>query len=194
MLKNPIRLSATLLGMALVAFTSCEDQDFTDVNNDATRVEVNTISAEMAKVRDYVPDYAVMAHRGSTFWAPEETESAWRWAREMGADYLESDLQCTKDGVILANHDDNLKRTTNIENVYSELVPATRKAFYMRHGMSEEEAENWLPLIRQVSVPIMRCLICTKNYWLWMPAVGSMRQVLSKPASHLPKTSICFRP
>ena len=68
MLKNPIRLSATLLGMALVAFTSCEDQDFTDVNNDATRVEVNTISAEMAKVRDYVPDYAVMAHRGSTFW------------------------------------------------------------------------------------------------------------------------------
>lgn len=63
MLKNPIKLSATLLGMALVAFTSCEDQDFTDVNNDATRVEVNTISAEMAKVRDYVPDYAVMAHR-----------------------------------------------------------------------------------------------------------------------------------
>lgn len=67
MLKNPIKLSATLLGMALVAFTSCEDQDFTDVNNDATRVEVNTISPEMAKVRDYVPDYAVMAHRGSTF-------------------------------------------------------------------------------------------------------------------------------
>ena len=82
MSKNPIKLSATLLGMALVAFTSCEDQDFTDVNNDATRVEVNTISAEMAKVRDYVPPYAVMAHRGSTFWAPEETESAWRWARE----------------------------------------------------------------------------------------------------------------
>lgn len=40
MSKNPIKLSATLLGMALVAFTSCEDQDFTDVNNDATRVEV----------------------------------------------------------------------------------------------------------------------------------------------------------
>lgn len=85
MSKNPIKLSATLLGMALVAFTSCEDQDFTDVNNDATRVEVNTISAEMAKVRDYVPPYAVMAHRGSTFWAPEETESAWaghaKWVR-----------------------------------------------------------------------------------------------------------------
>jgi len=128
MSKNPIKLSATLLGMALVTFTSCEDQDFTDVNNDATRVEVNTISAEMAKVRDYVPPYAVMAHRGSTFWAPEETESAWRWAREMGADYLESDLQCTKDGVILANHDDNLKRTTNIENVYSWFRQPVRRS------------------------------------------------------------------
>ena len=80
MLKNPIRLSATLLGMALVAFTSCEDQDFTDVNNDATRVEVNTISAEMAKVRDYVPDYAVMAHRGSTFWNQHGAGHA-KWVR-----------------------------------------------------------------------------------------------------------------
>lgn len=142
MLKNPIKLSAALLGVALMTFTSCEDQDFTDVNNDATRVEVNTISAEMAKVRDYVPAYAVMAHRGSTFWTPEETEAAWRWAREMGADYLESDLQCSKDGVILANHDDNLKRTTNIENLYGELVPSTRKQFYMNHGMSEAKAEE----------------------------------------------------
>lgn len=180
MLKNPIKLSATLLGMALVAFTSCEDQDFTDVNNDATRVEVNTISPEMAKVRDYVPDYAVMAHRGSTFWAPEETESAWRWAREMGVDYLESDLQCTKDGVILANHDDNLKRTTNIENVYSELVPATRKAFYMRHGVSEADAEKLVAADKASFRPYYAIPICTKNYWRLMPVVGSTKQVLNK--------------
>ena len=185
MLKNPIKLSATLLGMALVAFTSCEDQDFTDVNNDATRVEVNTISAEMAKVRDYVPDYAVMAHRGSTFWAPEETESAWRWAREMGADYLESDLQCTKDGVILANHDDNLKRTTNIENVYSELVPATRKAFYMRHGM-RQKLKSLLQPIKPVFVLTMQCPICMRNYLLLMPVVGLTKQALNRLVSLFP--------
>ena len=141
MLKNLFRLGITC-SVAVVALSSCENQDFTSTNVDTKRVEVNTISPEMAKVRDYVPKYAVMAHRGSTFWAPEETESAWRWAREMGVDYLESDLQCTKDGVILANHDDNLKRTTNIENVYGELVPEGRKAFYMRHGMTEAQAEE----------------------------------------------------
>ena len=129
---------------AATTLTSCENQDLTDVNEDATRVEVGYLSPEMQKVRDYVPPMAVMAHRGSTFWAPEETESAWRWAREMGADYLESDLQCSKDGVVLANHDDNLKRTTNIENLYGEDVPRDRKEFYMSPkggGMTEEEAD-----------------------------------------------------
>lgn len=129
---------------AATTLTSCENQDLTDVNENATRVEVGFLSPEMQKVRDYVPPMAVMAHRGSTFWAPEETEAAWRWARVMGADYLESDLQCSKDGVVLANHDDNLKRTTNIENLYGEDVPRDRINFYMSAqggGMTKEEAE-----------------------------------------------------
>ena len=118
-------------GSMLLTLPACSDeQQFTNNNTDAKRIEVQHITPEMAKVRDYVPLYAVVAHRGSTFWAPEETEAAWRWAREMGADYLESDMQATKDGVILANHDENLKRTTNIANVYSEYVPASRKDFY----------------------------------------------------------------
>ena len=99
---------------------------------------------QQADVNSYVPDHAVMAHRGSTYWAPEETESAWRWAREMGADYLESDLQCTKDGVILANHDVNLTRTTNIEEVFGPGVPASRRDFYISLGFSPEDADEQL--------------------------------------------------
>ena len=121
-----------LLGVAAVSvLSSCSDeQEFTNENTDAKRIAVQQISPEMAKVRDYVPLYACMAHRGSTYWAPEETEAAWRWARNMGADYLESDLQATKDGVVLANHDENLKRTTNIEDIFSDEVPTVRKDFY----------------------------------------------------------------
>lgn len=95
-------------------------------------------------INSYVPKYAVMAHRGSTYWAPEETESAWRWAREMGADYLESDLQCTRDGVILANHDENLNRTTDIEAVFGDGIPATRRDFYLSLGFGEEDADAQL--------------------------------------------------
>ena len=86
-------------GSMLLTLPACSDeQQFTDNNTDAKRIEVQHITPEMAKVRDYVPLYAVVAHRGSTFWAPEETEAAWRWAREMGADYLESDMQATNPG------------------------------------------------------------------------------------------------
>lgn len=101
---------------------------------------VQTISEELAEVRDYVPLYAVIAHRGSTYWAPEETESAWRWAREIGADYLESDLQCSKDGIIIANHDDNLKRTTNIEEIFGSNIPSSRIQFYEGLGFSHDDA------------------------------------------------------
>ena len=108
MFKNFFRVGC--IGLMLTSLASCEDvQQFTNENTDARRIEVSQLSAEMAKVRDYVPLYAVVAHRGSTFWTPEETEASWRWAREMGADYLESDMQATKDGIVLANHDENLK-------------------------------------------------------------------------------------
>ena len=105
---------------------------------------VTACAQQAPDVNSYVPSHAVMAHRGSTYWAPEETESAWRWAREMGADYLESDLQCTKDGVILANHDVNLTRTTNIEEVFGPGVPASRRDFYISLGFSPEDADEQL--------------------------------------------------
>ena len=56
----------------------------------------------------------IIAHRGTTHWAPEETEAAMRWARNSGADYLEFDLQRTKDGYLIALHDATLLRTTDV--------------------------------------------------------------------------------
>lgn len=117
--------------MAALALSSCSDeQQFTNYNAQAKKIDVQVLNDQLAKVRDYVPLYCVIAHRGSTYWTPEETEASWRWARDMGADYLEADLQATKDGVVLSLHDDNLKRTTNIQSVFSDQVPAIRKAFY----------------------------------------------------------------
>ncbi len=130
------------LGIVALAFASCSDQKLgSDESVDVTMIEVKHLSPEMQKVRDYVPRFATIAHRGTTFWAPEETESSFRWAREIGADYLEADLQVTKDGVILALHDDDLRRTSNIEVYYGERVPETRKQYYMDLGYSEAEAQ-----------------------------------------------------
>ncbi len=130
-LMNRIFLTALTAATLLLAhaLTSCTSEEHYS-DTDALHTDVAVITADMAKVRDYVPLYAVVAHRGSTYWAPEETEAAWRWAREMGADYLESDLQSSKDGVVLANHDESLQRTTDIDQVYGDSLPATRADFY----------------------------------------------------------------
>ena len=149
---------ALTCGVAL-SFMSCENQEFNDTYADAARVHVDTLSTEMQKVRDYVPDLAVVAHRGTTYWAPEETEAAFRWARHMGADYLEADLQVSKDGVILALHDTDLKRTTNIEDVFGERFPEQERRHYYKNilGYDEAKTEKLLARDREAFVPNYPC-------------------------------------
>lgn len=53
----------------------------------------------------------VIAHRGASAYAPEHTFAAWDLAVEMGADYLEQDLQMTADGELVVFHDEELDRT-----------------------------------------------------------------------------------
>ncbi len=56
-------------------------------------------------------DAAVIAHRGASGHAPEHTWPAYELAMEMGADFLEPDLQMTRDGHLIAFHDPTLDRT-----------------------------------------------------------------------------------
>lgn len=57
------------------------------------------------------PEVAVIAHRGASGWAPEHTWPAFELAVEMGADFLEPDLQVTRDGHLIVFHDATLDRT-----------------------------------------------------------------------------------
>ena len=67
-----------------------------------------------------IPHPAVIAHRGASFDAPESTAAAYKLARDLGADYLELDLQRSKDGVLFALHDNNLQRTTDVASKFPE--------------------------------------------------------------------------
>ena len=84
------------------------------------KMERKTISKKAIEVRNNIKKDIVIAHRGSTYWTPEETEPAFRWARNIGADYLELDVQLTKDGYLVAFHDNDLLRTTNVLEVFPE--------------------------------------------------------------------------
>ncbi|MEU7643871.1 glycerophosphodiester phosphodiesterase family protein [Streptomyces huasconensis] len=65
----------------------------------------------------------VVAHRGASAYAPENTLAAIDKARDMGFRWVENDVQRTKDGELVIMHDDNLKRTTNVEEVFPGRSP-----------------------------------------------------------------------
>lgn len=54
-----------------------------------------------------------IAHRGASGYAPENTMAAFRRAVELGARFIETDLQITRDAQVIALHDFTLDRTTN---------------------------------------------------------------------------------
>jgi glycerophosphoryl diester phosphodiesterase len=62
----------------------------------------------------------VIAHRGASAYAPENTVPAFTLAAEQGADFVEFDLQLTKDRQIVCLHDNSLERTTDVEEVFPD--------------------------------------------------------------------------
>ncbi|WP_421383976.1 glycerophosphodiester phosphodiesterase [Bacillus salacetis] len=72
---------------------------------------LNGISESFAS--DSADNTMIVAHRGASALAPENTISAFDMAVSLGADYIEVDVQMTKDGKIVAMHDVTVDRTTN---------------------------------------------------------------------------------
>ncbi|MFE5024128.1 glycerophosphodiester phosphodiesterase [Streptomyces sp. NPDC056656] len=72
---------------------------------------------------------AVVAHRGASGYAPENTLKAIDKADRLGFDWVENDVQRTKDGRLVVIHDTNLARTTNVEQVFPGRAPYNVRDF-----------------------------------------------------------------
>jgi glycerophosphoryl diester phosphodiesterase len=56
----------------------------------------------------------VIGHRGASGYRPEHTLESYRLAIAMGADYVEPDLVSTRDGVLVARHENEISGTTDV--------------------------------------------------------------------------------
>ncbi|MFO0851618.1 MAG: glycerophosphodiester phosphodiesterase family protein [Gemmataceae bacterium] len=73
--------------------------------------------------RPVLPPYTrptLIAHRGASADAPEHTLAGYKLALTHGADFVEPDLQLTKDGVLVCLHDTTLERTTDVRRVFPD--------------------------------------------------------------------------
>jgi glycerophosphoryl diester phosphodiesterase len=71
----------------------------------------------------------VVAHRGASTVAPENTMEAYRLAVEQGADAIELDVHLTTDGQLAVIHDDTLERTTDGSGAIAALTMDQIRAF-----------------------------------------------------------------
>jgi glycerophosphoryl diester phosphodiesterase len=84
----------------------------------------------------------VVAHRGASAYAPENTLAAIDKAHDMGFRWVENDVQRTKDGELVIMHDDNLKRTTNVEQVFPDRSP-WKVADFTAAEIAKLDAGSW---------------------------------------------------
>ena len=77
---------------------------------------VQIVAVLLLNVSTYAEETMIVAHRGASLDAPENTMPAFELAWKQGADAIEGDFHLTKDGHIACIHDDNTKRvsSTNI--------------------------------------------------------------------------------
>lgn len=64
----------------------------------------------------------IIAHRGASKYAPENTMAAFKIAYDDGADAIETDVHLTKDFVPIIMHDEDVKRTTNGKGLIKDLT------------------------------------------------------------------------
>lgn len=62
----------------------------------------------------------VVGHRGACAYAPENTLESYRLAMKQGAEFVEQDLQITRDGVLVCCHDLGLNRVSNVAEVFPD--------------------------------------------------------------------------
>jgi glycerophosphoryl diester phosphodiesterase len=56
----------------------------------------------------------IIGHRGACGYRPEHTLASYQLAIDMGADYIEPDLVMTKDGILMARHENEISGTTDV--------------------------------------------------------------------------------
>jgi glycerophosphoryl diester phosphodiesterase len=107
LLDAPARRAAHVIGAAAIA----------------TGLTAAPVSADTIERTEHVADrhrhhttqpITIFAHRGASGYRPEHTLAAYELAIKLGADYIEPDLVSTKDGVLVARHENEISGTTDV--------------------------------------------------------------------------------
>lgn len=96
------------------------------------------------------PRPLILAHRGASAYAPENTLSAFELALEQGAHGVELDVKLSADSKIVVIHDATLDRTTNGQGRVSQLTLAALREVDAGSFFSEKFTGEKIPTLEEV--------------------------------------------
>lgn len=96
-------LKQTVASLCLIGLVGCNNDDNASSNSNQPQYQL--------------PQILVVGHRGASALRPEHTLEAYQKAIDDGADFIEPDLVSTKDGVLIARHENEISGTTNVASL-----------------------------------------------------------------------------
>ena len=91
-----------------------------------------------------------IAHRGASGYAPENTFAAFRRAIALGAGFIETDLQLSRDARLVAIHDATVNRTTNGQGAVHDMTLAELRRLDAGSWFGSEFTGERIPTIEEI--------------------------------------------
>jgi glycerophosphoryl diester phosphodiesterase len=143
------------------------------------------IALIVAAFTSYASAVEIVAHRGESHDAPENTLASFRLAWERHDDAIELDVHLTKDGQLIVCHDSDTKRTCGVAHVIKETPFDVLRTLDAGKWKGEKWAGEKLPTLAEVLATIpdgKRCFIEIKVGPEAVPAVAkAVRESGKKP-------------
>ena len=92
----------------------------------------------------------IIAHRGASAVAPENTLAAFKEAIRVGADMIELDVRLSRDGEVMVFHDQDLSRTTDGNGPVEKRILAELRKLDAGSWFSDEFIEEGIPTLQEV--------------------------------------------
>jgi glycerophosphoryl diester phosphodiesterase len=92
----------------------------------------------------------IIAHRGASGYAPENTLAAFERAVALGAGFIETDIRLTRDARFVAMHDETLDRTTNGHGEVQQHTLADLRELDTGHWFDREFNGQRIPTLEQI--------------------------------------------
>jgi len=92
----------------------------------------------------------LIAHRGASGHAPENTLASFKKAVTLGAAFIETDLQLTRDARLVAIHDETVNRTTNGKGAVHDMTLADLRRLDAGSWFGSEFAGERIPTLEEI--------------------------------------------